>query len=121
MFEMLTVPHATCVKGYNCFENAWVGEDSKFVRRVARIGLAGSAALGDSKFLLKYGNRIVAELQPTSVGAVFVDANDMITLSDRKVCLASENIALECDNAIAANNLQIVVDVQELPNLRRRY
>jgi hypothetical protein len=102
--------------GYNPLAEAWI-KDCKYPRRVVRIALAGSAVLGDIKFVLKYRDRIVAELYPTTVGAVKPDDDDMVTISSKLICWKDAEIKLEANGNATTNSVYGIIETQELPEL----
>jgi len=105
--------------GDNVLEESWIA-DSPYWRRVARIGLAGSTAHGDSSFNLYYGDRLVAEVQPTTVGANKVSDDDMIVISSKMLCPPNTKIRLVCtDDPPDTNDVYLVIDVQEIPRFAR--
>lgn len=116
MFQ--AAPTSGVTTNYNALANSWMKE-SQFPRQVARIGLAGGAAAGDIQFKLFFGDRLVAELIPTTVGAAFPTDDDMMALSGGEVCPAGVEMRLIPSGNADTNVVYGVIETKELISLGR--
>ena len=98
----------------NLLEDHWINE-SKHPTRVDRIAVVGSNVLGDCTLELWYGRVLVAELHPTTVGAVYPDEDDFLTIASGLFCPAGVPIGLQLKDNPTTNALKIVVCVKEMP------
>jgi hypothetical protein len=115
---MDTIVAASCVVGLNLLADKWI-EESPYWRRVSRIGICGSTAVGDNEFVLKYGDREVGRFRTSTVGAGKVPQDDDMQVNASKMlCGPNTKIRLECVDAPATNPIWFILDVQEIPNFR---
>lgn len=108
--------------GTNVLSGRWI-ETSKYWRRVARIGLSGSADITDftGGIVLKYGEREVARLFPATFGAAVVDDDDMMVISSKKLCPPNTPISLTLPANVDTNTLYWVIETQEFVQRGRRF
>ena len=112
-FLMALAATTATAAGYNCLGLTDFKECDR-PRRVARIGLAGSAVAGDIKFQLYYGKHLVGEFYPTSVGSVFPDDDDMLAVSDKMVCPRGQELRLVASGPAVTNSVWVILDIKEL-------
>lgn len=111
--DMFIAATTATVAGDNSLSDKWT-EESKYARRVSRIALAGSAVIGDVYFTLKYGNRTIAKVLPSTIGAVKPLDDDMQTLSGKLVCPANVPMALIASGPAVTNSVYCVIEFQEI-------
>jgi hypothetical protein len=101
----------------NLLENEKAFKQSRYWRRVARIGVVGSAVIGDCTLTLWFGKRQIAVLEPTTVGAtVWPLDDDMIPISEPALCPPLTDMILETTLA-TTNVLRVILETQELPEM----
>ena len=89
-----------------------VWQKGKRVRQVKRIGLSGSAAIGDTKLSISYGTVKVAEVLNTDTG-LDVDKTKMYWLSTKFVSPRETPINVIVDDAPATSPIMLVLDIKE--------
>lgn len=83
-------------------------------RRVRRIGVTGSAVLGDAELQLFYGSVFVGNFRPTTIGVVMpLDARDMIPVVDDNICMPGESLNLFVSDAGATNIIRATMEIEE--------
>lgn len=83
-------------------------------RRISRIGVVGSAVLGDASLDVYYGDHYVGTFFPTTIGVVIpVDSKDMIPVSDDTLCQPGEPISVIVSDASATNVFVVTLEIQE--------
>lgn len=115
--HMFTAATTSSGADYNSLASAWIKE-SRYPRQVARIGLAGSAAAADIQFNLYFGERHVAKLYPTTVGAVAPGDDDMLPLSGAEICPPGVEMRLMASASATTNSVYCVIETKERPELQ---
>lgn len=84
-------------------------------RRVRRIGVVGSAAVGDASVDLFYGSTYVGTYYNTSAGAAVVplESKDLIPVAGNMVCEPGEPINVLVSDASGTNVLVITLEIEE--------
>ncbi len=84
-------------------------------RRVKRIGLVGSAAVGDASVDLFYGSTYIGTFFNTSAGANLIplDAKDLISVESEEVCLPGEPLNVLISDAGGTNVLVTTLEIEE--------
>ena len=84
-------------------------------RRVRRIGVVGSAAVGDASVDLFYGSLYVGTFFNTSAGANLVplEAKDMMPIAGEDLAQPGENINVLISDAGATNVLVVTLEIDE--------
>lgn len=85
-------------------------------RFVKRIGVVGSAAVGDSSVDLFYGNVYIGTFFNTTLGAAVLplDARDMINVSSNVGMEPNEPLNVLISKASTTNILAVTLEIQEL-------
>jgi len=108
------VTAATLAVGYDVFSAQPFLDfaTAKYRRRVKRIGITGSTAIGDTVFQLKYGAREVANgLYNTQTGVDLDDSADMVLIVDTDVNQIDEPIILQVTDAATSNPCLIKIEI----------
>jgi len=96
----------------------WINTDN-WARRVTRIGIVGSDAVGECEVELRYGERKVGTFRNTIAAAAGVLSNDMQPLSSRLICRPNEEISLILKSSVSGTNkLGVAMDVKDIARER---
>jgi hypothetical protein len=102
---------ATWVVGDNVFDGNWAEEDAP-PRKIARIGFAGSDAVGGHLEVF-YGKFKVIDIWNTDTGAM-VDEDDMVIVSSKRVCRGGEAIKIILRGAQSGTTpYHLVLDIKD--------
>lgn len=85
-------------------------------RRVRRLGVVGSAAVGDAAVDLFYGDTFIGRFYNTSAGASLIplDAKDMMPVVSRYALERNEPLNLLISDAGATNILVVTLEIEEM-------
>lgn len=84
-------------------------------RRVSRIGVVGSAVLGDSSLDLFYGSTYIGTFFPTTIGVVLpLEARDFVGVDPTIVCEPAEPINLLVSDVGVTNVMRATLVIEEL-------
>lgn len=86
-------------------------------RRVKRIGVVGSAAVGDASVDLFYGSEYMGTFFNTQAGANLIPTNDndMLALQDETLNEPGEPLNLLISDAGATNVLAVTLEIENVP------
>lgn len=84
-------------------------------RRIRRVGIVGSAAVGDAAVDVYYGDHFVGTFFNTSAGANLVplEAKDLVPVSDSTINMPGEPLSVIVSDAGATNVLAITLEIEE--------
>ena len=100
--------------------DAWC-EESRYLRRVKRIGVVGSDDINEISWKLSYGNREIAEGANLKEDSADLLAEDMQLCSSKLLCLPGEEMAFVINGTVATTALTVALEIEEVAPPRRRF
>lgn len=84
-------------------------------RIVSRIGLTGSAVIGDAYVSLYYGTEKIGDFYPTTIGVVNpLEARDFVPIRTNRALRPHEAIRLIVGKVSVTNPFRCVLEIQEV-------
>lgn len=108
MLNIVSVPAATAVLGYNLLANRPDISVSARARVLRGLAVTGSAAVGDARVSVKVGNTVVATLYNTATG---FPTNDASKFPTSFAVPPGSPLSVEVTDAPATNPLNLLLDV----------
>lgn len=93
-------------------------QSAPIFRKVSKIGVVGSAAIGDASVDLFYGSTYVGTFFNTTAGAVLpLEARDIVEVGGDLLLEPSEPLNILISDAGATTTLRVTLEIEEYPEL----
>lgn len=113
----VAVPTSGVTANFNALSDSWLKE-SAYPRQISRIGFAGGTSDDDLRIRIYFGDRLVADVVPTTNGNVKPSDDDMLAVAGGEVCPAGVEMRIVPTKSATDTPVYGVIETKELISYR---